>query len=142
MKIASVLLILTVFIVSASGLEGYTVPGVETDEILMSIHVWGEVRNPGTYLVPVEADLIAGISAAGGPTQQASLGDVSIVYENFEIEYNLHNFLDAEGAPVPELLPGATIYLRTRSYEWWKEAIDFTYKIVVAANLIWIIIDR
>jgi hypothetical protein len=142
MRIASVLLILAVFIASASGLEGYTVPGVETDEILMSIHVWGEVRSPGTYLVPVEADLIAGISAAGGPTQQASLGDVSIVYEDFEIEYDLHNFLDAEGDPVPELHPGATIYIRTRSYEWWKEAIDFTYKIVVAVNLIWIIIDR
>lgn len=142
MKIASVLLILAVFTASASGLQGYTVPGVETDEILMSIHVWGEVRNPGTYLVPVGADLIVGLSAAGGPTKQASLGDVSIVYEDLEIEYDLHNFLNAEGNPVPELLPGATIFIRTRSYEWWKEAIDFTYKIVVAANLIWIIIDR
>ncbi len=142
MKIASVLLILAVFIASSSGLERYTVPGVETDEVLMSIHVWGEVRNPGTYLVPVEADLIAGISAAGGPTSKADLGDVSIVYEDREIEYNLNHFLDAEGDPVPELLPGATIYLRTRSYEWWKEAIDFTYKIVIAINLVWIMIER
>ncbi len=142
MKIASSLLILVVFMAFASGLQGYTVPGVETDEILMSIHVWGEIRNPGTYLVPVGSDLIVGISAAGGPTQHASLGDVSIVYEDLEIEYDLHNFLDAEGDPVPELLPGATIFIRTRSYEWWKEAIDFTYKIVVAVNLIWILIDR
>lgn len=142
MKSASILFVLTVCTAFASGLEGYTVPGVETDQVLMSIHVWGEVRDPGTHLVPVDADLIAGISAAGGPTMEANLGDVSIVYEDYEIRYELDKFLDARGQEIPDLLPGATIYIPTRSYEWWKDAVDFTYKLIVAINLIWIMIDR
>jgi len=142
MRISAVLLITAVFILYASGLEGYTVPGVETDEVLMSIHVWGEVRSPGTYLVPVEADLIVAISAAGGPTSQAKLSDVRIVYEDSEIRYNLDRFLDADGGPVPHLDPGATIHIPTNSFEWWKTAIDFSYKIIIAVNLIWIMTER
>jgi len=142
MKISAVLVITAVFVLHASGLEGYTVPGLETDEVLMSIHVWGEVRSPGTYLVPIEADLIVGISAAGGPTAQAKLSDVRIVYEDSEIKYNLDRFLDAEGGPVPDLQPGATIHVPTKSFEWWKAAIDFSYKIIVAVNLIWIMSER
>jgi protein involved in polysaccharide export with SLBB domain len=115
---------------------------VETDEVLMSIHVWGEVRSPGTYLVPVEADLIAGISAAGGPTSVAKLSDVRIVYDDAEERYDLARFLDAEGDPVPRLRPGATIHIPTRGFEWWKEVIDFSYKIIVAVNLIWIMSER
>ncbi len=142
MRVSAVLVITAVFVLYASGLEGYTVPGVETEEVLMSIHVWGEVRNPGTYLVPVYADLIAGISSAGGPTPQAKLSDVRIVYEDSEIRYNLDRFLDADGSPIPDLQPGATIYIPTNSFEWWKAAIDFSYKIIIAVNLIWIMSER
>ena len=142
MRVSAVLVITAVFVLYASGFERYTVPGVETDEVLMSIHVWGEVRNPGTYLVPVDADLIAGISSAGGPTSKAKLSDVRIVYEDSEIVYNLDRFLDADGGPVPDLFPGATIYIPTNSFEWWKTVIDFSYKIIIAVNLIWIMSER
>ncbi|OPL17914.1 MAG: hypothetical protein AVO35_07055 [Candidatus Aegiribacteria sp. MLS_C] len=142
MRRVALLVLAAVAAVSASGLERYTVPGVETDQVLMSIHVWGEVRSPGTYLVPVGADLIAGISAAGGPTSVARLSDVRIVYADSDLEYDLDRFLDAEGDPVPVLRPGATIHVPTRGFEWWKEAIDFSYKIIVAVNLIWIMSER
>ncbi len=142
MRISTVLILTVSLVLFASGLERYTVPGVETGEVLMSIHVWGEVRSPGTYLVPVDADLIAGISAAGGPTSKAKLSDVRIVYADSEIKYNLDRFLDAEGGPVPDLEPGATINIPTRNFEWWKSAIDFSYKIIVAVNLIWIMTQR
>lgn len=142
MRLFAVPLLVVVLSLAASGLERYTVPGVETDEVLMSVHVWGEVRSPGTYLVPVESDLIAGISAAGGPTSVARLSDVRIVYDDSEVKYDLGHFLEGRGDPVPELQPGATIYLNTRGFEWWKEAIDFSYKIIIAVNLIWIMSER
>jgi len=142
MRYLAVFLLAAAVLAQASGLERYTVPGVETNEVLMSIHVWGEVRNPGTYLVPVEADLIAGLSAAGGPTSIARLSDVKILYDDTEIEYDLDDFLNARGEPVPELTPGATVHVPTRRFEWWKEAIDFSYKIIVAVNLIWIMSER
>ncbi|MFO8183345.1 MAG: SLBB domain-containing protein [Candidatus Aegiribacteria sp.] len=142
MRFFAVPLLAVVLSVAASGLERYTVPGVETDEVLMSVHVWGEVRSPGTYLVPVESDLVAGISAAGGPTSVARLSDVRIVYGDREVKYDLEDFLEGRGEQVPRLQPGATIYLNTRGFEWWKEAIDFSYKIIVAVNLIWIMSER
>jgi len=142
MRVSAVLVITAVFVLYASGIEGYTVPGVETDEILMSVHVWGEVRSPGTYLVPIDADLIVGISSAGGPTSTAKLSDVRIVYEDSEIIYNLDRFLEADGGPIPDLMPGATIYIPTNSSEWWKAAIDLSYKIIISVNLIWIMTER
>ncbi|MBN2587220.1 MAG: hypothetical protein JXA64_11510 [Candidatus Fermentibacteraceae bacterium] len=142
MRLSAVVILAALAVASASGLERYTVPGVETDEVLMSIHVWGEVRSPGTYLVPVEADLVAGLSAAGGPSSVAKLSDVRIVYDDGELRYDLDRFLDAEGDPVPGLRPGATIFVPRRGFEWWKEVIDFSYKIIVAVNLIWIMSER
>ena len=142
MRFCLPLLLSVVYCVCASGLEGYTVPGLETEEVLMSIHIWGQVRTPGTHLVPAGSDLITGLSVAGGPTSKADLGGVSIVYEDREIEYDIDDFLKAEGEPVPELQPGATIHVPTSSFEWWKSAIDFSYKIIVAVNLIWIMTER
>jgi len=141
MKRQALLLLVSAALVRASGLEGYTVPGLDDREILMSIHVWGEVATPGTHLVPLSCDLIAGISAAGGPTSTASLSDVRIVVDSTETVYDLEGFLEGEGAPVPDLQPGATVYLRARRYEWWKDAVDFAYKIIVTANILWVILE-
>ncbi len=126
----------------AAGRESYVVPGVETGEVLMNIHVWGEVVSPGTYLVPYDADLISGLSEAGGPKTEADLGEIRIVYEGFEIQYDLGDFLEGAGEPVPALGPGATIYVPRREFEWWKEVIDIGYKVLVAVNLIWIMTER
>ncbi|MBD3369464.1 hypothetical protein GF402_03780 [Candidatus Fermentibacteria bacterium] len=125
-----------------SGLEEYYVPGVESEGVQMSVHVWGEVRNPGTHRVPVNSDLVVALSAAGGPLSSADLDEVRIVYDSLEIEYDLEAFLQAEGSAVPVLKAGATVYVPRGSYEWWKDAVDFGYKILVAANLIWIMTER
>lgn len=125
---------------SAVGLDGYVVPGVETGEVLMTVHVWGEVRSPGTVQIPVGSDLVAALSAAGGPTGSADLGGVRVVYDSGpDTEYDLDDYLDGEGAPVPVLTQGATVYVPQSSTAWWKDTIDFAYKIIVAVNLVWIL---
>jgi len=126
----------------ASGSDGYVVPGVETGEVMMNVHVWGEVVSPGTHLVPYDADLIIGLSEAGGPTGDADLRDIRLVFEDFELEYDLSDYLDGISEPPPPLLPGTTIFVARRNIEWWKETIDIGYKVLVAVNLIWIMIDR
>ena len=129
-------------VAAASGLESYYVPGVETGEVLISVHIWGEVRNPGTFQIPVGSDLVVALSAAGGPVGTADLDNVKVVEGDAEVEYNMTEFLEAEGAPLPVLGPGATIYVPERGFEGWKEIIDFGYKILVAVNLIWLMSDR
>lgn len=136
------LLLMAAATVSATGMESYYVPGVETGEVLINVHIWGEVRTPGTFQVPVGSDLVAALSAAGGPVRTADLDNVKVVQGETEVEYNLADFLEAEGEPLPVLGPGATVYVPERGFEGWKEVIDFGYKILVAVNLVWVMTER
>jgi hypothetical protein len=142
LRIAPVLLLVLALSVFASGLESYYVPGVETGEVLISVHIWGEVRTPGTFQIPVGSDLVVALSAAGGPVSTADLDKVKVVEGDTEVEYSLSEFLEAEGEPLPVLGPGATVYVPERGFEGWKEVIDFGYKILVAVNLVWLMTER
>jgi len=127
---------------SGSGMEGYFVPGIETGEVLMNVHVWGQVSSPGTHQVPAGCDLVAAISAAGGPGPHADLSRVRMVFDDSEYEYDLDDFLSGDGEPVPMLTPGMTVYVPVARSEWWKEALDIGYKIIIAVNLVWIMLER
>jgi protein involved in polysaccharide export with SLBB domain len=105
----------------------------------MTVNVWGEVRSPGAHQIPWNADLVAALSAAGGPTSQADLRDVRIVYRDFQSEYDLRAYLDGHGSTVPLMEPGVTVFIGRSGYEWWKEAVDFAYKIIVAVNVILVV---
>jgi len=114
----------------------YTLPGVDSNEILMPVNVWGEVRNPGVYMIPWNSDLRDALSAAGGPTTTANLSSIKVILNGIDIEYNLSDYLDGRGNPLPVLESDATVYLSTSRYEWWKDAVDFSYKLLVMANVI------
>ncbi|MBN1348928.1 SLBB domain-containing protein [candidate division KSB1 bacterium] len=48
------------------------------ERLLITVHVWGEVRTPGGFLVPDDTDILELISKAGGPTEFSNLSDVKI----------------------------------------------------------------
>jgi len=48
------------------------------ERLLITVHVWGEVRIPGEYLVPDDTDILGLISKAGGPTEYSNLSNVKI----------------------------------------------------------------
>ncbi len=125
-----------VLVSSVSAVEDYSLPGINSDEILMPVNVWGEVRNPGMHMVPWDSDLSDALSAAGGPTSSANLSKVKIILVGIDIEYNLSDYLSGHGAPLPGMEPDATVYISTSGYEWWKDVVDFSYKILVMANVI------
>jgi hypothetical protein len=127
---------------ASSGIDGYYVPGVETGDILMSVHVWGEVASPGTQLVPAGCDLIGALSAAGGPTSDANMGRIRIIIDGAETIYDLDSFLSGTGEPVPELTPGATVFVPESHSGWWKDALNVAYTVLVTANLVWIMTTR
>jgi hypothetical protein len=35
-----------------------------------------------------------------------------------------------------------TVYVPVARSEWWKEALDIGYKIIIAVNLVWIMLER
>ncbi len=49
-------------------------PGV----VLMKVNLWGAVARPGIHYVPIHTDLLTLLSYAGGPLDNAKLGDITI----------------------------------------------------------------
>lgn len=133
------LLVVSILAQIPSSGSGYIVPGVDTEQVTMTVNVWGEVRAPGAHRIPWNGDLIAALSAAGGPTPQAVLGDVRIVYRDFQSDYDLRAYLEGRGETVPAMEPDVTVFVGRSNYEWWKDVIDFTYKLIVAVNLILVV---
>jgi hypothetical protein len=39
---------------------------------------------------------------------------------------------------MPAMEPDATVYISRSKYEWWKDIVDFSYKILIMANVIWV----
>lgn len=116
----------------------YAVTGVDTGEITMPVNVWGQVRSPGLHYIPWDSDLRDALSAAGGPLADADLGCIRIISTGLETEYDLSDFLQGRGAPIPAMEPDATVYVGRSDYEWWKDVVDFSYKILIMANVIWV----
>lgn len=48
-------------------------------EITMPVNLWGAVKNPGRYEIPISTDLVELLSFAGGPTGNATLEEVRII---------------------------------------------------------------
>jgi len=78
------------------------------------VYVLGEVKTPGSYEVSFARDVVAAVSAAGGPTERADLRKVTIVRRTVSssttMEINLDKYL-REGllSGNPDLNPGDTI---------------------------------
>jgi protein involved in polysaccharide export with SLBB domain len=52
------------------------------EELMMKVHIWGQVKNPGEKLVPYETTVLELISKAGGPGDYANLSKVRITRES------------------------------------------------------------
>ena len=50
----------------------------EEQRLEIVVHVLGEVERPGEYRVPDDTDVLEAVSKAGGPTEFAHLGNVSL----------------------------------------------------------------
>jgi NADH:ubiquinone oxidoreductase subunit F (NADH-binding) len=89
-------------------------------EITMPINVWGHVRNPGRYEVPISTDLIQLLSFAGGPMPEARLSAVKISrivrredeFRTVEFTVNLEH-LDKLDEKARDLESGDTVFMDT-----------------------------
>jgi protein involved in polysaccharide export with SLBB domain len=94
-------------------------------EITMSINLWGYVRNPGRYEVPISTDLVQLVSYAGGPLADADMESVKIsrvvrrddAIRTVEFLVNLRR-LDKLDEKARGLEPGDTIFIDTPSFSW------------------------
>ncbi len=54
-------------------------------KLLVPVHVWGEIREPGLHFVPMGSSISEAISACGGPLPTASTPDVELHRKNEKI---------------------------------------------------------
>jgi NADH:ubiquinone oxidoreductase subunit F (NADH-binding) len=92
-------------------------------EITMPINLWGYVKNPGRYEVPISTDLIQLVSFAGGPLADADLSSVKVTRVVRreggvrKVEYNVNlRHLDKLDEMALSLEGGDTIFIDNISF--------------------------
>jgi hypothetical protein len=97
----------------------------KSGEITMPLNLWGQVKNPGRYEVPISADLVTLISFAGGPLGDAKMSAVKVTrieridndIKKVEFTLNLER-LDRLDSQTLSLRPGDTIYIERIPFGW------------------------
>ncbi len=96
----------------------------KSGEITMPVNLWGYVKNPGRYEVPISTDLVQLLSYAGGPLPDADMGAVKITRiiqrdnQIRKVEYTVNlNHLDRLDALSLSLEAGDTIYIDALTFQ-------------------------
>lgn len=89
-------------------------------KILIPVNIWGQVQKSGLHFIPLETNLVQGISLAGGPTSSANLERVKISRTNnkggidsekFDLRYG-----GGKEASLKILRPGDTIFIEKSTF--------------------------
>jgi hypothetical protein len=91
----------------------YYSPSVK-GKVLIPVHFWGQVKNSGLHFMPVDTNIINGISLAGGPTTNAELDNVKVTTKRGGKRERIDFDLTGGGGIELEdfkLQPGDTVYV-------------------------------
>jgi len=108
-----------------------------TDAFLMTVKVWGEVRQPGIYEVPIGVDLVELLSSAGGPTTKAKLSKIKIIHaeeedgEDLVVSVNVKEFLNTGNLElIPEIKPNDTIVVPVKPTQYILTSLSYTSQVM------------
>jgi hypothetical protein len=118
------------------------------NRLQMKVHILGEVQAPGEYSVPDDTNILELLSKAGGPTEFANLGSVSLKREEGQptffansdpedrvMKINLDNYLrSSDTEPLPMLQPGDVVTVSRNSMHKWKTVFGIARDISVVAT--------
>jgi hypothetical protein len=109
-------------------------------QLQVTVHIWGEVLEPGEYYVPAGTNILELISKAGGPTEFANLGKVKITRESGEpkraFKVNLNRYLDKESySPLPVLQKGDVVRVSRNAWSKWRTVIRVVADVAIIANV-------
>ncbi len=116
-----------------------------SDELLIPVNVWGFVQKPGQYMVPDNTDLIALLSYAGGPTENAKLSHVKIVRNDIKgghvvYRIDVKRYIEtADARLIPTLRPGDTVIVGGTTFHWVSKAFEFVSRIAILAQIYYLV---
>ena len=143
-----VLLLLSLALTGTSAAQGplddtYLVG--DADRLEMVVYVLGEVVRPGEYRVTDDTDVLELISKAGGPTEFASLRDVSLRRRDVAgtepgaepiVHVNVSKFLTQEdAAPLPGLSPGDVVMVPRNGKAKWRYVFTMVRDLSVVVSM-------
>jgi polysaccharide biosynthesis/export protein len=111
-----------------------------SEQLKIKAYIWGQVRNPGLYIVPDNTDLLTLISSAGGPTENAKLTKVRILRPSAEGEkliwVDIKKYLETGNMElIPILYPGDTIVVSGTIFYAFSKAADFLSKVAIVLSV-------
>ncbi len=137
----------------------------EDGKLQFTVHIWGEVRIPGEYIVSDKTDLLELISKAGGPTEYSNLKNVKITrgllsitssagpiereaYRNIMmnqasqkriVKINLHKILESQEFEqlLPTLQPGDVVQVGKNNWFRWQTVIRVVSQLAIVAQVYW-----
>ncbi|MFQ5865389.1 MAG: polysaccharide biosynthesis/export family protein [bacterium] len=115
------------------------------DELLMKVNIWGFVKSPGQYLVPVDTDLISLISFAGGPVEDAKTKSIKVIRatghngngtQRTVINVDVRKYIETgDDHLIPELRPGDTIVVSGSTLHFVGKFFEFASRLAVIAQI-------
>jgi len=138
-------ILMPVFTLAQIESTDYYTPGEQERDLMIIVHVWGEVNKPGKFIVRDGINLVEILSEAGGPTRYANLKNVYIAHKGDQIEhieiYNLEKYIEKEKMHIPSLLPGDVIVVKRNAMGLGLELGQLTSQLAVVLNTILIIVS-
>lgn len=122
--------------------------GQEPGTVMMKVNLWGAVRKPGIHHIPVKTDLVALMSYAGGPNDNALIDEVTIKRQQgnkqTKIKVDLSQLIHGESTYNLSLQPDDIIVIPAK--EPWISQDTFTLAIftstIASIILSAVLIDR
>lgn len=111
-----------------------------SEQLKIKTYIWGQVRNPGLYIVPDNTDLLTLISSAGGPTENAKLTKIRIIRPTTEgdktLEINLKEYMETGNEDlIPILKPGDTVVVSGTIYYAFQKAAEFLSNVAIVLSV-------
>jgi len=115
----------------------------------IKVQLWGYVRNPGYYIIPIGLSIHELISFAGGPTEDATLDDIRVakIKEGSQTvmeKYNYNDLMWKDDIKDPikfvRLEAGDIIVIPGKPRYFVREDISFYLGIITALASLWALI--
>ena len=123
----------------------YYTPGEQAKELMIIVHVWGEVNKPGKFVVRDGTNLVDILSEAGGPTRYANLKNVYMAHKGDQEEHveihDLIKYIEKEKTYIPSILPGDVIVVKRNAWGLGLDLGQLTGQLAVILNTILIVIS-
>jgi len=120
----------------------------ETKRLEIIVHILGEVTRPGEYVVADDTNVLELLSKAGGPSEFANLGSVTLKRESSPrgtnggsrngrvMKIDISDYLEHDKSmPLPTLEPGDVVTVPRNSFSKWKTVFSMARDVSVVASL-------